>query len=75
MIWSERTYLETRVDADTEKNVDFAWVATALASIVYCQLLLTEGRILFQFQEDQRATSLELVHADLKTNLVEEMDK
>jgi hypothetical protein len=26
--------LETRVDADTEKNVDFACVATARASIV-----------------------------------------
>jgi hypothetical protein len=29
-----RTYLETSVDADTEKNVDFACVATARASIV-----------------------------------------
>jgi hypothetical protein len=27
--------LETRVEAETEKNVEFAWVATALASIVY----------------------------------------
>jgi len=30
------TYLETRVEAETEKKVDFACVATALASIVYC---------------------------------------
>jgi hypothetical protein len=29
--------LETRVEAETEKKVDFAWVATALASIVFCQ--------------------------------------
>jgi hypothetical protein len=27
--------LETRVEAETEKNVEFAWVATALANIVY----------------------------------------
>jgi hypothetical protein len=30
----KHTYLETRVDADTEKKVDFACVATARASIV-----------------------------------------
>jgi hypothetical protein len=30
----EPTYFETRVDAETEKKVDFACVATARASIV-----------------------------------------
>jgi len=33
-VYERSTYLETRVDAETEKNVDFAWAATARASIV-----------------------------------------
>jgi hypothetical protein len=67
------TYLDTNVDAETEKNVDFACAATARASMVYV-IKVNRCNIPCQYPEDQRGAFRALVLVVRKINLVGEKD-